>query len=259
MNALNTKQIIYILPLCMLLTVCTFSSYISTDSRIRNLEYNKNEVFRIVVHYGYQSSIEFQENETIEHIFAGNNYAWALSTLENRLFIRPLEENIMTNMTIITNERTYQVELISQSISNSMKEELTYVTRFILPHKGKNITTKDTEHENIFIPEQNTEIIPNTLPKINFEIFNFNYHLPATESKTKAKIQEIFDDGKQTFISFIEAEDEKVIYACSGGICSLQKNLIDNGEYKVLRGTFPILKCRVNDTMYTIYNKGYKR
>ena len=38
----------------------------TTDSRIRTLVYNPNEVYQLKFHYGYQSFIEFAEDEEIE-------------------------------------------------------------------------------------------------------------------------------------------------------------------------------------------------
>ncbi|MDJ1407606.1 MAG: hypothetical protein MRQ13_04430 [Candidatus Midichloria sp.] len=41
---------------------------IATDSRIRTFVYSQNEVFGIVVHYGYQTNIEFADGEEIQTI-----------------------------------------------------------------------------------------------------------------------------------------------------------------------------------------------
>ena len=81
---------------------------ISTDSRIKTLIYNPNEIFRLVVHFNFQTSVEFEKDEEIKTITTGNSYAWQLIPIDNRLFIKPLEDNILTNMTIITNKRVYQ-------------------------------------------------------------------------------------------------------------------------------------------------------
>ena len=50
-----------LITICYLLFVCTIFAVdnpISTDSRIKTLIYNPNEIFRIVVHYNFQTSIE---------------------------------------------------------------------------------------------------------------------------------------------------------------------------------------------------------
>ena len=52
---------------------------IATDSRIKTFVYSENDVFRVVVHHGYQTSVEFAEGEEISMISIGNNYAWQLT------------------------------------------------------------------------------------------------------------------------------------------------------------------------------------
>ena len=44
---------------------------VTTDSRIRTLVYNPNEVYQLKFYYGYQSFIEFSEDEEIEMISVG--------------------------------------------------------------------------------------------------------------------------------------------------------------------------------------------
>ena len=90
---------------------------VAIDSRIKTFIYSENEIFRIVINYGYQTSVEFAEGEEIQTISVGNNFAWQLTPVGRRLFIKPLEENILTNMTILTNKRVYQFEVQSKSQS----------------------------------------------------------------------------------------------------------------------------------------------
>ncbi len=106
---------------------------ITTDSRIKTLVYNPNEVYQLKFHYGYQSYMEFGENESIEMISIGESFAWRLTPANNRLFIRPLEIAAHTNMTIITNLRTYQFDIRSGEYDGQADEELVYVIRFFYP------------------------------------------------------------------------------------------------------------------------------
>ena len=80
---------------------------ITSDSRIKTFVYNPNEVFTITTHYGYQSNIEFGPKETIDTISVGDRVGWQIIPAGRRLFIRAMEENAHTNMTIVTNMRAY--------------------------------------------------------------------------------------------------------------------------------------------------------
>ena len=91
-------------------------------------------MFTITTHYGYQSNVEFGERETIDTVSVGDRVAWQIIPAGRRLFVRAMEENAHTNMTIITNLRAYQFDLRS-SAANAVfgSEELTYVVRFFYP------------------------------------------------------------------------------------------------------------------------------
>ncbi len=110
---------------------------ITTDNRIKTYIYNPNEVYLLVLHYGFQSYIEFSNNEEINTISLGDSYAWKITPLGNRLFIKPLEKNIRTNMTIITSKKTYQFDLVAKEVEDGDDEkDLVYVIRFYYPKKS---------------------------------------------------------------------------------------------------------------------------
>jgi type IV secretion system protein VirB9 len=128
-----------------LLITFTFSSGIAydndapltTDNRIKTYVYSPNEVYLLVLHFGFQSSIEFEKNESIETITLGDSYAWKITPLGNRLFIKPMERDIHTNMTIITNRRTYQFDIVAKELENGAEKDLVYVMRFQYPKKSR--------------------------------------------------------------------------------------------------------------------------
>lgn len=110
---------------------------ITTDSRIKTYKYSPNDVYLLVLHYGFQSHIEFAKNESIETITLGDSYAWKITPLGNRLFIKPLERNIRTNMTIITDKRTYQFDIVAKELEYGEEKDLVYVVRFKYPKKTR--------------------------------------------------------------------------------------------------------------------------
>jgi len=107
---------------------------ITTDRRIKTFIYNENEVFKVIVQYGYQCSIEFSNSEEVSTISAGDTYAWKLTPIGRRLFVKPMQNNIHTNMTVITNKRTYQFDLLSKELQNDdFDSDIVYVLRFFYP------------------------------------------------------------------------------------------------------------------------------
>ncbi|NDB82721.1 MAG: hypothetical protein EB127_08275 [Alphaproteobacteria bacterium] len=108
---------------------------LTRDTRIKTYIYNKSEVFMLALHFGYQSHIEFAEGEVPQTISVGDTFAWKMTPINNRLFIRPLEKNIKTNMTVITNKRTYQFDLVAKELEEGEEEDLVYQIKFFYPKK----------------------------------------------------------------------------------------------------------------------------
>jgi type IV secretion system protein VirB9 len=105
---------------------------LATDSRIRTYIYNPNDVYLVIINTGFQTSIEFEPGEKIQTMSLGDMYSWSLNPVQNRLFIKPLEDNVRTNMTILTNMRSYQFDVVSSSSKQNLKD-IAYVIRFYYP------------------------------------------------------------------------------------------------------------------------------
>lgn len=105
----------------------------SRDSRIKTFLYSENEIYRVLLYHGFQSSIEFTLGEVPETISVGDSYAWKITPVDRRIFIKPQEQNIHTNMTVITNRRTYHFELLAKAAPDEVDPEFAYVVRFFYP------------------------------------------------------------------------------------------------------------------------------
>ncbi|AZL16432.1 TrbG/VirB9 family P-type conjugative transfer protein [Rickettsiales endosymbiont of Stachyamoeba lipophora] len=111
---------------------------LKVDSRIKTFVYDESDIYKIVVHKGFQTSIELGSNEEVETISLGAPYAWTITPVGRRIFIKPHEENIHTNMSIITNKRSYQFEVLAKKPSNKIDDRLAYVVRFYYPSNNNN-------------------------------------------------------------------------------------------------------------------------
>lgn len=152
---------------------------IVSDSRIKTFVYNPNEVFAVTTHYGYQSNIEFAEKETIETVSVGDRVAWQIIPAGKRLFIRAMEENAHTNMTVVTNQHAYQFDLRSSSSDAVFgSEELTYVVRFYYP--DANAVPSIAAASSDFSPMTASLAMRSTPPAINADAGGYApYGLPS--------------------------------------------------------------------------------
>ena len=103
----------------------------SGDPRLQSVDYNADQVVRLEVAPGYQMTVELAPDEQIENVAVGDSGAWQVTANRrgDRLFIKPLQAGIATNMTVITNARVYAMELTPLFDASAMA----YTVRFRYP------------------------------------------------------------------------------------------------------------------------------
>ena len=127
-----------ILPTAIALSLCFFGGFahaaklptpLLTDKRVKQVTYDPNQVYELVGTYNYQTSLEFEADEMVKVVALGDTIAWQTIPFRNRLFLKPVEENADTNLTVITSKRTYYFQLGSSKKNTGQS----YLIRFIYP------------------------------------------------------------------------------------------------------------------------------
>src|SRR5579863_9271805 len=103
------------------------------DSRIRVAAYSAEQVYRLDGFVGYQTDLEFEAGETFVGLGAGDIEGLSFVAQDNHLFLKPKAAKVGTNLTILTNRRTYQVDYSANAERPDASEEVTYVLRFSYP------------------------------------------------------------------------------------------------------------------------------
>lgn len=85
------------------------------DPRIQTVMYDADQVVQLQVATGYQLTLEFAPDERIENVAVGDGAAWQVTPNRrgDRLFIKPAQGGVTTNLTVVTDARTYIFELSS--------------------------------------------------------------------------------------------------------------------------------------------------
>ncbi|MDX1974957.1 MAG: P-type conjugative transfer protein VirB9 [Rickettsiales bacterium] len=163
------------------------------DHRVRTVVYQSDQVYKFMGHYRFQSSIEFGTDEQILTISMGDSTAWMLNPSGNRLFLKPLEQDATTNMTLITNKRTYLFELHARETDDIDDKNMVFVMRFIYP-------STDSQGGSQFL-----DSVP--IPDIEQEPGKYNFEYTVSGEQETAPIR-IFDDGEFTYFQFRDKNAE---------------------------------------------------
>jgi len=93
---------------------CTAASAAS-DGRIKTLDYVPDKIVQIIGKSGIQSTIEFGPGERIENVAVGDSSKWQITPNHraSMLFVKPLAPRSRTNMTVVTDRRTYMFDLVA--------------------------------------------------------------------------------------------------------------------------------------------------
>ena len=107
---------------------------LAQDQRLQTRVYDEATVFQINGKVKVQTTIKFREDEAIENVAIGDSQAWQVqpNKAQSLLFVKPLEPNAKTNMTVVTNKRTYLFDLVSSPRNNPL-----YVLQFSYPKAEK--------------------------------------------------------------------------------------------------------------------------
>ncbi|RFB83046.1 P-type conjugative transfer protein VirB9 [Rhizobium leguminosarum bv. trifolii] len=86
------------------------------DSRIRFVDYQPYNITKVVGTLRSSVQIEFAADEEIAHVALGNSVAWEVAPAGNILFLKPRENQPVTNISVVTTRRdgstrSYQMEL----------------------------------------------------------------------------------------------------------------------------------------------------
>lgn len=249
---------------------------ITTDSRIRTLVYNPNEVYELKFFYNYQSFIEFAEDEEIEMISIGEAFAWRLTPAGKRLFIRPLEISAHTNMTIITNKRTYHFDIRSSEYTGKADEDLVYTVRFFYPQFGQPLpippqlaiqnaaATPPMPKKAIARMPMPPAKVNDTLPGLierNPDQLDLNFDYSVAGKSDNIMPLKIYDDSRETHLQF--PNDNLVVPSISmvdssGNESPLSYVIREN--YVVLPVIGRQFTLRMADSLLCIYNnKAFKK
>src|SRR5438309_1030020 len=166
----------------------------AADHRIRSLAYDADHIVQIIGKPGIQSTIEFGDDERIENVAVGDSNAWQITPNHRAslLFLKPLAARSRTNMTVVTDRRTYMFDLVA---GDKWTAPL-YALKFSYPNdKPAAAEIKPTETA----AAATAAVPPETQAVATAEKLHFDW-----QSKGYGKLvpSRVFDDGTAVYLAW---------------------------------------------------------
>jgi len=219
---------------------------LATDTRLRVIVYNPNEVFKINGFYGYQSSMVFAPGEEVETLTMGDTVSWQIQPSGNRIFFKPIDKDVTTNMTVITNKRVYYFELHDKSVDKIDDPDMVFSIKFLYPEDDNQISSYSGTAGFYSADE------PDISDK---DRYNFDYTISGPESITPVKI---FDDGIFTYFEFKDRNNElPAIFTVAPDKTESLVNFRISGRYLVVEKVAPRFTLRNGVEVGCVFNEAY--
>ncbi|MDB5738162.1 MAG: virB9 [Sphingomonas bacterium] len=209
------------------------------DPRIATHLYQPSEVVAIHGRSDTQSTITFAPDERIENIAVGDSASWQVmpNKRADLLFLKPLKAGARTNMTVITDQRTYLFDLLGASA----RAPAVYMLRFTYPAKPKPVPVAS-------IPAV-VATAATTSPAPDPATLNFAW----TGHGEKALLPlRSFDDGRSTYLAWPKDVPLPAILVREAKGVEGPVNYTTRGDYIVVEGVPSQLVLRAGKQMATL-------
>ena len=162
----------------------------AADTRIRTQTYASDQIVRIVGKPGIQSTIEFGSDERIENVAVGDSSKWQITPNRRAslLFVKPLSARSRTNMTVVTDRRTYMFDLVA----GDGRSPPMYALKFSYPNDKPAVPAQAVQQASaVPTPQQQAAM---TAEKLHFD---WN-----TKGSGKLLPARVFDDGQSVYLAW---------------------------------------------------------
>lgn len=219
----------------------------AADARLASRLYNKDEVVRIDGRVGVQATIAFAEDEHIENVAIGDAESWQVTPNKraNLLFVKPLAPRARTNLTVVTESRTYFFDLVAGGPAAPL-----YVLRFLYPEAAR---PQPALAPGLTAEEQQAALAAPAEKPVDPAALNF-----AWRAKGEAKLlpTRVYDDGEATYLTWAAGRPMPAILIRDDKGAEGPVNFASRGDVIVVDGVHPLIVLRSGRDMATLENRG---
>ena len=216
---------------------------LATDQRIRQVVYNASEVYEVTGNYRLTTTIEFESGETVQYLTLGDTIAWQAHPMGNRVHLKPVEPHAMTNLTVVTDRRTYYFRLTASSSQNKL--DATYLLRFSYGPEG------DIAVNPAAIRKPTGKQAKDDLAT-KVKVRNCNYSVSGSPN---VKLLRACDDGVFTYLEFAEHASLPSFFAVDPNGNESVVNYRMEGKYVVIERVASLYTLRDGNESLCLFNE----
>jgi type IV secretion system protein VirB9 len=198
------------------------------DPHLQLVNYDAGQIVQLRGAAGYQLMVELSPDEQVQSVALGDSAAWGVSINKagDRLFVKPLQALVPTNMTVVTSVRVYNFELVPLSAPQG---DMPYTVRFQYPAVRPD--GPDGQYVDISAAARRLS----------------KYKISGARAVRPLSIS---DDGQRTYISWPKGASIPAVYALDGaGREVLVNGMMGTDDVYVVDGAPQKLSFRIDQTV----------
>lgn len=231
----------------------------SQDSRVRFVDYQPYNITRIIGSLRSSVQVEFAPDEEIAHVALGNSVAWEVAPAGNILFLKPRENQPVTNISVVTTRRdgstrSYQMELTVRDGKVEVGQNTYFYVKYRYPADeverrrqaaaARAIAAQAKEADNVLALHE------------AYGPRNWRYSAQGAQA---LEPRSVYDNGKVTTFAFVGNQEMPAIYIeNSDGSESLVPKSVDGNLVLVHAISQKFILRRGGDVL-CVFNEAYDR
>jgi P-type conjugative transfer protein VirB9 len=201
------------------------------DTRLVTFTYDEHNTYQLLARPKSVTDVQFHGEEHIRAVALGDTVQWEVAKTGDgqHLFVKPKFENITTSATVVTDKRTYQLILTSNTERGKWYQRVTweYPDLLILEETKKEAEADKSEAEQKRLSSQ----VMNA--GVALESVNFNYSISGD---APFRPLGAFDDGRFTYLRMPpNVQELPALFLVSDNSDAELINYVVKGEYLVVQ------------------------
>jgi type IV secretion system protein VirB9 len=211
----------------------------ATDPRVQTVLFKEDSVVALRGHYGYQMMIEFGDDERIENVSIGDSIAWQVTPNRraDTLFVKPVEFDASTNMSVITSKRRYAFQLSAEAPNGPGDPSILYRVKFSYP--------PESEAQG---GESATSLPPIVVTNQSYSVSGGKTNVPSR----------VFDDGQRTYFEWPAGAAAPAVFAVASDGSESLVNFVMRGELMVVERVGPAFMLRNGALKTLVRNEAWR-
>ncbi len=230
----------------------------SYDTRVRVVNYNPANVVRLNTFFGVSTHVQLSPAETIKDVAVGDDLAWKVVPRANNLFIKPVAKEGDTNITVITNLRTYHFAVMVQpmpakSTTAWADRNLIYSLSFRYPDEEQAL--RDAKAKLAAEQATKRDVKQRLATATVKSGHNMDYWVAGHEEVSPTGA---YDDGRFIFLTFAPNRDMPAVYVrdSQGNESLVNTNVVSGNTISVQR-LVPSLILRKGEYVASVLNRSF--